>query len=139
MAKGQSNESPNIKDIPTINEQLITDDEYISCNNCTNNNPLHESLSPNIHRNELTASPNQANSNGRQISHYRTESMSRHSPAKVGTPGSVIVNRDYANTGMCRRSSDSDLSITPKGNSQNTNILYFIFTSRKNGLSSNLI
>uniref|UniRef100_U5EQC8 Putative ca2+-dependent phospholipid-binding protein n=1 Tax=Corethrella appendiculata TaxID=1370023 RepID=U5EQC8_9DIPT len=54
--------------------------------------------------------------------HTRTESTGANklsqSPAKLncGTPGSIIVN--FAkDMGICRRSSDSDLSITPKGNS----------------------
>ncbi|XP_055637373.1 C2 domain-containing protein 5 [Toxorhynchites rutilus septentrionalis] len=61
-------------------------------------------------------------SNGAKPGHETTEPISQrisHSPAKTGTPGSAVVNirEHYTNGSIYRRSSDSDLSITPKGSS----------------------
>lgn len=68
---------------------------------------LHGSLLSLKNRNELSASP--VNTGIPQKFHARTESVGNkfsQSPKITGTPGREISN-------ICRRSSDSDLSITP--------------------------
>lgn len=54
------------------------------------------------------------------------------SPAKAGTPGSAVaIIKDHnSSSAIHRRSSDSDLSITPKGNSLTSNDRYFGIGSR---------
>ncbi|XP_021704770.1 C2 domain-containing protein 5 [Aedes aegypti] len=54
------------------------------------------------------------------------------SPAKAGTPGSaVVIIKDHnSSSAIHRRSSDSDLSITPKGNSLTSSDRYFGIGSR---------
>ena len=79
----------------------------------TNKMSLHALLSLKL-RTEST-SPNLA-SQRTCAGHARTESFScrpSQSPAKVVATSSSLPGRDMA--GICRRSSDSDLSITPKG------------------------
>lgn len=77
----------------------------------TNNQPLHESLLS-LSRNELlSASPNMK-------THARTESIGCKligggSPSKQQHQCGSLPTKDSTN--ICRRSSDSDLSITPKG------------------------
>lgn len=74
--------------------------------NMTTNNPLH--AFPYTNRNEAS-SPS-----GRQF-HPRTESTSSRAAA-IGAPSNIInINRDTVGVSLNRRSSDSDLSITPKG------------------------
>lgn len=72
---------------------------------------LHGSLLSLKNRNELSASP--VGTGIPQKFHARTESVGNkfsQSPKITGTPGS-LPGREIAN--ICRRSSDSDLSITP--------------------------
>lgn len=79
----------------------------------TNNKPLHESLLS-LSRNELlSASPNVK-------THARTESigckmMGGNSPSKQQQTQCGSLPTKDVSANICRRSSDSDLSITPKG------------------------
>ncbi|CRK86205.1 CLUMA_CG000139, isoform B [Clunio marinus] len=76
----------------------------------TNKKPLHESLLS-LSRNEpLSTSPNFK-------LHPRTESVGCKFSASPSKNVSSSLGRDQMSSGIHRRSSDSDLSITPKGNS----------------------
>lgn len=82
----------------------------------TNKKPLHESLLS-LSRNELllSASPNVK-------THARTESIGCKLTATTGSPSKQAQQQQSGSltgTNICRRSSDSDLSITPKGECQN--------------------
>lgn len=79
----------------------------------TNKKPLHESLLSLLSRNELSVSPNVK-------THARTESIGckfSASPSKqqMMSSGSGSLPARDLTTAIYRRSSDSDLSITPKG------------------------
>lgn len=79
-----------------------------SSNNAdTNTKPLHGSLLS-LSRNELSNSP------GSKI-HARTESIGSKFPASPAKNVSSSLGKDQITTGIHRRSSDSDLSVTPKG------------------------
>lgn len=73
----------------------------------TNKKPLHGSLLS-LSRNELSASP------GGKM-HARTESIGSKFPASPAKHASSSLGKDQITTGIHRRSSDSDLSVTPKG------------------------
>lgn len=110
-----------------------TDNFYTNTNQ--NANRLHAQTFRNVNRNELSASPlnrmsagpigipnNNANQHLQQH-HARTESMSgprmSQSPAKnsLSTMCSSVIQKEStkSDSGIFRRSSDSDLSVTPKG------------------------
>lgn len=74
---------------------------------------------PSLHASSLT-NRNEAlpSSPSSRPFHARTESVSGNRPAPVvGTPSSAVINitKEAAGMALNRRSSDSDLSITPKG------------------------
>jgi hypothetical protein len=73
----------------------------------TNTSPLHESLLS-LTRKELSTSP------GVKM-HTRTESVGMKFSASPAKNVSSSLGKDQITTGIHRRSSDSDLSITPKG------------------------
>lgn len=79
----------------------------------TNNMPLHAtSFSP---KNRLETSMSPAN---KQSGHVRAESIGckmSQSPAKLLNSSTPSNKESSAAIGICRRSSDSDLSVTPKG------------------------
>lgn len=74
----------------------------------TNKTPLHESLLSLNHRNELSTSP------GVKM-HARTESIGCKFPASPSKNVSGSLGKDSNLSAVHRRSSDSDLSVTPKG------------------------
>lgn len=112
------------RDLKDLKLSVQNFDSFLSSNNLnlgasfadTNKKPLHESLLS-LSRNELlSASPNVK-------THARTESIGCKLTASTGSPskqqqghqqsGSLTGKDGLSN--ICRRSSDSDLSITPKG------------------------
>lgn len=74
----------------------------------TNKTPLHESLLSLNNRNELSTSP------GAKM-HARTESIGCKFPASPSKNVSGSLGKDSNLSAVHRRSSDSDLSVTPKG------------------------
>lgn len=73
----------------------------------TNKRPLHASLLS-LSRNELSTSPNVK-------MHARTESIGCKFPASPSKNISGSIGKESTLTAVHRRSSDSDLSVTPKG------------------------
>lgn len=91
----------------------------------TNNMPLHAtSFSP---KNRLETSMSPAN---KQSGHVRAESIGckmSQSPAKLLNTSTPSGKESSAAIGICRRSSDSDLSVTPKGESYFGFFIIFFF------------
>ncbi|XP_053697644.1 C2 domain-containing protein 5 isoform X2 [Sabethes cyaneus] len=96
--------------IHQIFDNPVADQAELSCNSV-------QITSTNKHSRDLTDS---------------TGNRTSQSPAKTGVPCSsaVILKECNASGAFCRRSSDSDLSITPKGNSLTSNDRYFAAYSR---------
>lgn len=92
-----------------ISEDINKASDFIE----TNKMPLHAtSVSP---KNRLETSMSPAN---KQSGHVRAESIGckmSQSPAKVLNASTPSSKESSAAIGICRRSSDSDLSVTPKG------------------------
>lgn len=81
----------------------------------TNKTPLHDSLLSLNHRNELSTSP-------ATKMHARTESIGCKFPASPSKNVSGSLGKDSNLSAVHRRSSDSDLSVTPKGEYHSKNI-----------------
>ncbi|XP_065094151.1 C2 domain-containing protein 5 [Ochlerotatus camptorhynchus] len=100
---------------------------------------IHENFAHQVVDNTLVEETEQTNNpvpiiNGAKPNRESTDSAGNRisqSPAKAGTPGSaIVIIKDHNSSAIHRRSSDSDLSITPKGSSLTSNDRYFGVGSR---------